>query len=231
VITPVPEPTATPIPLIVPAGNVTATPTPTPRRDIGPGTLDEFRGKILFLSDRGGSAQTWVMDPASGEVLALVTDDRVHALARERLLDTSSDGNRSAYVDLDGNRNLQIFVEDSQYGTRKQVTNLIDCCGGETTSYDPSWSPTEEKIAFVSTASGGDEIYVLDLAKQDPVRLTFNSWEWDKHPTWSPDGTQMAFFSNRESGRTQIWLMDADGSNQRNLSNNAYNDWDPIWVR
>jgi TolB protein len=60
--------------------------------------------------------------------------------------------------------------------------------------------------------------------------LTANNNLWDKHPTWSPDGTQIVFFSNREGNRRQLWLMNADGSGQRNISNNTYEDWDPIWV-
>ena len=63
------------------------------------------------------------------------------------------------------------------------------------------------------------------------TRLTFNDWEWDKHPTWSPDGAKIAFWSNRDTARRQIWVMNADGSGQRNLSNSDYNDWDPVWVR
>jgi Tol biopolymer transport system component len=97
--------------------------------------------------------------------------------------------------------------------------------------YDPAWSPRGEQIAFVGTMSNGDEIYTISPNGGDPSRLTFNSWEWDKHPTWSPDGTQIAFFSNRETGRRQIWVMNADGSNQRNLSNSEFEDWDPVWVR
>ena len=62
-------------------------------------------------------------------------------------------------------------------------------------------------------------------------RLTVNGWEWDKHPTWSPDGSQIVFYSNRESGRRQLWIMNADGADQTNLSKNEYNDWDPMWVR
>ncbi len=62
-------------------------------------------------------------------------------------------------------------------------------------------------------------------------RLTFNAWEWDKHPSWSPDGSQIVFYSNRDTGRRQLWIMAADGAGQRNLSSNEYNDWDPVWVR
>jgi TolB protein len=61
--------------------------------------------------------------------------------------------------------------------------------------------------------------------------LTMNTWEWDKHPSWSPDGTQIVFYSNREGGHKQIWIMDADGSNQRNLSHDEFENWDPVWIR
>ena len=39
---------------------------------------------------------------------------------------------------------------------------------------------------------------------------------------------QIAFVSERD-GRRQIYVMDADGGNQRNLSNNPFHNWDPSW--
>jgi TolB protein len=62
----------------------------------------------------------------------------------------------------------------------------------------------------------------MDTQGNNIVRLTNNTWEWDKHPTWSPDGAQIAFYSNRDSGRRQIWIMNADGSNQRNLTSDEF---------
>ena len=65
----------------------------------------------------------------------------------------------------------------------------------------------------------------------DLKRLTINSWEWDKHPSWSPDGNQIVFWSNRDTGRRQLWIMNADGSNQRVMISSPYQDWDPIWLK
>jgi len=65
----------------------------------------------------------------------------------------------------------------------------------------------------------------------DLRRLTYNTWEWDKHPSWSPDGAQVVFYSNRDTGRQQIWVMNADGSAQRNLTNDRFNNWDPVWIK
>ncbi len=62
-------------------------------------------------------------------------------------------------------------------------------------------------------------------------RLTSNSWEWDKHPSWSPDGTQIVFWSNRDTGRRQLWVMNADGSNPHVLLKSTFNDWDPVWAK
>lgn len=63
--------------------------------------------------------------------------------------------------------------------------------------------------------------------------LTPNSWEWDKHPSWSPDSRQIVFWSNRE-GLKQIYVMDADGKNVcgwTNISNTTWEEYDPIWIR
>jgi TolB protein len=233
VITRVPAPTATPIPLFIPTSQMTPTPTASPTRALTLQDLERFRNQILFLSDRGGTEQTWVMNPATGEVTGMLTDPRIHAEARARFLALSPDGKAQAIVQTDGNTNpatgepvLQIKIENFEYGTIQQLTGVVRAL-----AYDPAWSPRGDQIVFVGTASGGDEIYTVPVAGGEPLRLTFNTWEWDKHPTWSPDGTQIAFFSNRETGRRQIWLMNADGSNQHNLSRSEYNDWDPVWIR
>lgn len=112
-----------------------------------------------------------------------------------------------------------------EYGTDTQLTTFAD------DSYDPTWSPTGEWIAFVGTNTGNDEIYRVSPDGQTVQQLTFNSFEWDKHPTWSPDGSQILFYSNRETGRRQLWIMNVDGSGQRNYSSDEYEDWDPVWTR
>jgi TolB protein len=98
-------------------------------------------------------------------------------------------------------------------------------------SYDPAWSPTGEWIAFVSSNPGNDEIYRITPDGSVVERLTNNNWEWDKHPTWSPDGSQIVFFSNRDVGRPQLWIMNANGSGQRNLLSSDDEDLYPVWTR
>ncbi len=220
--TPVNQVTATPLPLLIPVSYFTPTPTPIPTSPIPQAVPGALHGKILFLSDRTGEPLVYALDPATGLVYS-VTETWPYALLQDRL-GLSPDGKRQAIVAPDGNRNLQIQIHSLEFGDTRQVTAF------NATSYDPAWSPTGELIAFVSTDPGNDEIYTVTPDGSTLTRLTFNSWEWDKHPSWSPDGRQIVFWSNRETGRRQLWIMDADGGNQRNLSSNEFNDWDPIWV-
>src|SRR5262249_5156519 len=100
-------------------------------------------------------------------------------------------------------------------------------------AYDPAWSPADNAIAFVSTETGGDEIYVYDLGTQKVTKITDSTGlgqPWNKHPAWSPDGSELVFWSSR-SGFEQIWKMNGDGSNLQNISQNFWNDYDPVWVK
>ena len=87
-------------------------------------------------------------------------------------------------------------------------------------------------IAFDSDREGNFEIYVMDSNGENLVKLT-NEPADDWNPNWSPDGSQIAFVSkrNNEQGAEQsIYIMNADGSNVRQLNtmtDSDLPDWSP----
>ncbi len=219
-VTPTPPPTATPLPLLLEiTPGPPPTPTPTSPTQLPAGLI----GKILFRSDRDGQPRLYALDPVNSRIL-LVTQEWPARLAQAREVRNPA-GNLLAQVQEDNRRLPQIHIYDLQFGNVRQLTTTSGW------SYDPAWSPAGDRIAFVSNEAGNDEIYTINADGSDQRRLTVNTWEWDKHPTWSPDGRQIVFYSNRDTGRRQLWIMDADGRNQRPLLVSVYNDWDPIWVK
>jgi Tol biopolymer transport system component len=68
----------------------------------------------------------------------------------------------------------------------------------------------------------------MDLDTRAITRLTREPAN-GMHPSWSPDGARLAFMSWR-NGRTEIFVMDADGQNQRPLvSTSSGGTIDPRW--
>jgi hypothetical protein len=60
-----------------------------------------------------------------------------------------------------------------------------------------------------------------------PERLTDSAGD-DRAAAYSPDGTRLVFDSSRD-GNTQVYVMDADGSNQRRLTQDDSDDWGAAW--
>ncbi len=104
----------------------------------------------------------------------------------------------------------------------------------------PAVSPNGKLIAFSSDRDGDREIYVMKANIPEgpnnvPKKLTKNtrtetsSSMVDWNPDWSPSGKQIVFESNRD-GDDEVFVMNADGTNQRNLTKNTgISDIDPVF--
>jgi Tol biopolymer transport system component len=95
-----------------------------------------------------------------------------------------------------------------------------------------AWSKTN-RIAFHSTRQTGttNEIYTINPDGTGLVRLTNNIAE-DRDPAWSPDGTKIAFSSNRATrgfGKRHIWVMNADGTGAKQFTFGSLNADQPAW--
>jgi Tol biopolymer transport system component len=85
-----------------------------------------------------------------------------------------------------------------------------------------SWSPDGKKIVFAKEG----RIFVVSPDGQS-LQLLTDTGE-DSSPVWAPDGKQIAFSSSRD-GNQEIYVMNADGSAQTNITNDEADDFAPSW--
>jgi TolB protein len=90
-------------------------------------------------------------------------------------------------------------------------------------SGEPTWHPSGLHLAFfrgVTDESGhvlGDSLWVFNLETQSLERITFLSGD-NRHPRYSPDGSEIAFWSQSSGDVGNLWIMDTDGSNPFQLT-------------
>jgi len=106
---------------------------------------------------------------------------------------------------------------------------LLPGCGSSTPKGPPA-------LVFVSVKEGDYAIYGADADGKNAYRLTDHQADpstpeglfWQNDPAWSPDGSEIAFTSNRD-GRTHVFVMKADGTGTRPVTKSQHSDDHPSW--
>ena len=177
--------------------------------------------EVVFTSTRHGFANPEIYrmnSDGSGQVR--LTDDP----AFDTTPTWSPDGTTILFnSNLGGFLTSDIYAMDREGGAVAQVTQ------GASREDSPDWSPDGTEIAYESD-SGDSDIFVMhpdgssrqDLMANEPFSRN------DRDPSWSPDGRRIAF-ATTIGFTTDIYVMDADGSDVTRLTESLGAAIEPAW--
>ena len=137
----------------------------------------------------------------------------------------SPDGTRIAFVsNRDGGfPELYLMFADGTGVVRLTTNPLIDA--------NPSWSPDGTRLVFERCCENGtSDLFTIDVATRAELDLTGSTTQHEFDPAWSPDGSRIAFVGLAVGqGNLDIWAMNADGTAQVRLTQEAGPDLSPDW--
>lgn len=219
--------------LVNPDGTDPVNLTRHPGMDIHPAWSPDG-SRIAFASDRSGNLEIWTMN-ADGSGLVRLTNSPGWDLfpswsgtwiAFEREMETLEAGA------------LEIFLMRQDGTGAVNLTKNVDFARG------PSLSPDGSRVVFQSDRDYDidfteiwPEIWVMDADGSNPVNLSNTDTASDMFPEWSPDGTRIAFSSDRSDDAVpgpgdvfEVHLMNADGSGVVKLTETG-GAYSPAWSR
>ncbi|WP_310386390.1 hypothetical protein [Roseateles sp.] len=163
--------------------------------------------QMAYVSIRTGDPQIWVRDGV-GEELMLTEGKGLFAQPS-----MAQDG-RLAFVAREAGRTV-VFVMNPDGSAKRRVS------AGSLAELAPSWSPDGHSLAYftMDMASGSMQLHLLDLKTQELVVIKGNGKDkGPAAPVWSRDGQSVSFLGQDDKGRSQVWVVQSDGGNLRELS-------------
>jgi TolB protein len=184
--------------------------------------------RLAFYSGRSGNDDIWAID-VDGNNEAQLTEDP----ARDRRPSWSPDGAKIVF-DSDRAGTHDIWIMNVDGSEQRQLTT------GPGQEMFASFSPDGSQIIYYGYEGGRNDIWTMDIDGSNPRSLTSGLADEKQSqctfachtPAFSPDGKTIAFHADHDGARN-IWVMDADGNNHRQLtttsSNSDISNYLPSW--
>jgi WD40 repeat protein len=176
------------------------------------------RKRHVAVLDKQGQRQRW-LDDGSYET----SDPQYSPDGKQLLFRATRSGTWELWLgDADGSQARQL--------TRDPANDTLPSheYGGEGPA---RFSPDGKRIVWMRMFPGGKyDVWTMQADGSSARNLTADNAGSDAYPSFSPDGAQIAFDSDRD-GDSEIYLMAADGGNVRRVTYSKGIDLAPLWVR
>lgn len=185
------------------------------------------KGKsIYFYSNRNGNDEIYKMN-IDGSAIENITN---HS-ASDRVPEVSKNGKWIAFQSDRDEKSGEIYLMNLESKNTIRLTN------NDLYEESPCFSSNGKKMLFTRQIKekkdtleiNNGEIFILDLKTKKEIRLTHKDG-FDSGAKFSPNQKQIAFYGKDEkTGNYDIFIMNTDGTNIINLTNDALEDYSPTW--
>jgi Tol biopolymer transport system component len=181
-------------------------------------------GTLVFSTTRHGGAELYAISLTSGAEQRLT-----NTTANETEPALSRSGATIAFVS-DAVGAPRVYVAPMPLANPARLT-ATSVGSGVSLETSPTWSPTADRVAFMSTVNGRANLFIASSAAGSVPAAVAGSGagQTDVEPAWSPDGNFLAFASTR-AGSTQIFLLDLRTGTYRQLTSGTNPAGQPGWL-
>jgi TolB protein len=173
---------------------------------------------LVFTSDRNGAWDIFVWNLVSNQINQFTNTPEF-----EGNPSWSPDNEWIVYEAYSGGQ-MNIFIQSATDPTSVpiQITN------GVGNNYEPAWSPgSGRQIVFSTNRSGLSEIYIFQNDTSEFTRVAGGEEANYLHPSWSPDGSALAWERAGNDSTVEIWNLSDPVGSQKSLGNGKSPIWSP----